>query len=91
MEEEQKNVCSLCGNFERYFLRGYCSFSKADYGWCCKRRRPTERRESCEHFRKKLYRRKRSNRMIDKVLCDMNAKLEQLIQVLTAEQDEDQN
>ena len=46
-----EKYCWSCGNFRQFYSKGYCCFTKTDYGTCSKKLHVTEKHETCELWR----------------------------------------
>ncbi len=46
-----EKYCWSCGNFRPFYTKGFCCFTKTDYGTCSLRTHVKEKHETCEFWR----------------------------------------
>ncbi len=46
-----ERFCWNCGNYRPFYEKGVCCFAKANYGFCSKKLRVTEKHEACGSYR----------------------------------------
>ena len=51
-----EKTCWSCGNYKSFYTKGFCCFSKANYGFCSKTVQPVEKHGACDHWRMRPHR-----------------------------------
>lgn len=45
--------CCLCKNFDAYYTRSYCNFTRSNCGYCQKKKEIVSKHFKCENFKDK--------------------------------------
>lgn len=82
MEKE----CWNCGNYRRFYSKGFCYFGKEDYGRCSKECVIKEKHQSCELWRKRPPNLSVRKAAVIKALEDVAVNVAQIKQILEKEE-----
>ena len=84
MKAENKK-CWSCGNFQRFYTKGYCSLQKENIGFCPFQDKIVDKDESCKMWNYRQRVRNMRKQMAISSIVDICGKLEVIEQILTEE------
>ena len=86
--EDKKKACWNCGNFGRYYKRGFCQFYKTELGSCSVKGETVDKRGFCDKWRNRCSLRTERRKMSLKVLDEICRNIEEIKQLLEEENEE---
>lgn len=90
--EKKGRACYSCGNYNRFYTKGFCRFDKENFGRCTRKDEITEKNMNCEFWRSTYYRKRFRKAIATKKLVEIQDALFELKQIFAEEAEEsDQN
>lgn len=87
MQEKNKR-CLNCGNYQAYYEKCFCEFSRTDKGMCREKREILDKNGICEHWKSKKILRARRKAVALRALNDIISDIKALRQIFQEEKEE---